>query len=411
MAYPVIMPKNGMDMKEGVLVRWLKNEGDFVAKDEPLIEIETDKITMEEPSAYEGVLLKQLVPALTKVPVLATIGYIGLPGERIDEAPASPAAAEAPKKPTQKPIPATPYAKTLASESGIELSAVIPSGRRGEIVGADVERELSMPLARRIAADEGIDLSLIKGRGFGGKITKEDARRAGATAPAGDDEVVRLSGMRKAIIRNMEEAWRIPTVTQSADADVTELLKLREAVNAGRAEKFSLNDFVLKATAKALTKHPDFLVSMGEDDTCIKHRHIHLGMAVSLGNNGLIVPVLRDADRLGLEALSLQAKELAGRARSGKLLREEYAGSTFTVTNLGMYGITSFSPILNLPNAAILGVCGVHDALALEGDKVVVRKKMGLSVTYDHRLLSGAPVAQFLVTLCELLSNPLGRIL
>jgi len=425
MAFPVIMPKNGMDMQEGVLVRWLKNIGDPVVKDEPLIEIETDKITMEEPSAYTGVLLAQLIPAGTTVPVLQTIGYIGEPGEKLPEAGAAPAsAAAAPAAPAEAKaavpaaaaplsgagIPATPYAKKLAADNGVALADVPPSGRHGEIVGADVEKALATPLAKRIAADTGVDLSAVTGTGIGGRITKDDVLRAGAVEAAGDDVVVRMTGMRKAVARNMAEASLVPSVTESAEADVTALLKLRETINAGREEKLSINDFVLKAVAKALLSHKRLLVSMGEGDTFIQHGHVNLGMAVAL-DEGLIVPVIMDADKLGLEELAAKAKDLSTRARNGKLLQSEYSGSTFTVTNVGMYGVTSFTPIINLPNAAILGVCGIRDRLVLEDGQVAAKKIMGFSLTFDHRLIDGVPPAQFLATLRKLLESPLNAII
>ncbi len=422
MAFEVIMPKNGMDMKEGVLVNWLKNVGDRVEKDEPLIEIETDKITMEEPSAYSGVLLAQLVPAGTTVPVLETIGYIGEPGEKIPEAASAPSAAPAAKTETSaqaaavapklsgEGIAATPYAKKLASDNGIALSEVPPSGKHGEVVGADVEKVAATPLAKRIAADKGIHLAAVSGTGIGGKITKEDVLRVGITEAIGDDTVLRMTGMRKAVARNMAEASLVPTVTESAEADVTKLLELRASLNETREEKLSINDLVLKAVAKALSKNKSLLVSMGEGDTIVQHHHVNLGMAVAL-DEGLIVPVIVDADQLGLEALAQKAKDLAARARSGKLQQSEYTGSTFSVSNVGMYGITSFTPIINLPNAAILGVCGIKDELVLKNGQVAVAKKMGLSLTFDHRLVDGVPPAQFLVTLRKLLENPVEVIL
>lgn len=425
MAFEVIMPKNGMDMKEGTLVKWLKKVGDHVEKDESLIEIETDKITMEEPSAFTGTLLAQLVPEGATVPVLQTIGWIGEPGENISDAPASSSPAAAPKAAasaaadTPAPVPAslkgdgiaaTPYAKKLAADNGIPLVEVTPSGKHGEIVGADVEAVLATPLAKRVAADKGIDLHTVEGTGFGGKITRDDVLRAGATEPKGDDTVIRMNGMRKAVARNMADASVVPTVTENMDIDVTEMLKLRAAVNESRESKLSINDFVLKAVAKALAANKGLLVSMGENDTVVQHSHINIGMAVAL-DEGLIVPVITDADRLGLEALAEKAKELASRARSGGLSQSEYSGSTFSVSNMGMFGISSFTPLLNLPNAAILGVCAIRDKLALVDGQVTVRKIMGFSLTFDHRLLDGVPPAKFLVSLRGLLENPMSILL
>ncbi len=425
MAFEVIMPKNGMDMKEGTLVKWLKKVGERVEKEEPLIEIETDKITMEEPSAFSGILLAQLVPEGSTVPVLQTIGYIGEAGEKIPEssspAPASgtaapkaaaPAAAAsaAPSALKGDGIPATPYAKKIAADNSIPLSQVTPSGKHGEIVAADVEAVLATPLAKRIAADKGIDLHTVEGTGIGGKITKDDVLRAGITEPTSDDTVIRMNGMRKAVARNMAEASLVPTVTENMEVDVTELLLLRAKINDGRENKLSINDFVLKAVAKALAVHKNLLVSMGDNETIIQHNHVNIGMAVAL-DEGLIVPVIQDADMLSLEAIAEKAKDLATRARSGGLAQSEYSGSTFSVSNVGMFGIASFSPILNLPNAAILGVCAIRDELALVNGQVVVRKKMGLSLTFDHRLVDGVPPAKFLVTLRGLLETPINTLL
>jgi pyruvate dehydrogenase E2 component (dihydrolipoamide acetyltransferase) len=233
------------------------------------------------------------------------------------------------------------------------------------------------PLAAKIAAAEGAEFSEIKGSGHAGKITRDDvlARtrlRASEVAPQ-EDTVIQMSGMRKTITRNMIQAHtQIPAVTQEVRADVTELVTLRAKINEGREDKFTLTDFIVKAVAKALRQHPEIMVSIGEGDAVIQHARINIGVAVAL-DEGLIVPVVKDADMLPLEEISAAIRDLAGRAREGKLLPDEYAGSVLTVTNMGMFGVTSFTPIINMPNAAILGVCAVEDELCLVGGKVTAR--------------------------------------
>lgn len=423
MATEVIMPKNGMAMEEGKLIRWLKEVGDTVEKDDALIEIETDKITMEEPAAASGILLAKWAEEGETIPVLQTIGWIGAKGEAIPEKPAAaqagapvPAAADEAPASSAGPvitsggagIPATPYAKKLAGENGVTLEDIKNSGKDGVIYGRDVtEYVKATPLARKMAGDMGINLADVNGSGFGGKVTRGDLAMAPPAVPAASGgRRVPMSGMRKAVARNMMAAHtNIPPVTNNITADVTEFLALRAEVNTGREAKFSINDFILLAVAKSLRKNPQLLVSI-EGDELIYHDNVHLGMAVAL-DEGLIVPVIKDADKMGLGCLAETAKDLAARAKEGKLGMDEYSGSTFTVSNLGMFGIESFTPIINLPESAILGVCGIRDELALlEDGSVSSRKKIGLSLTFDHRAMDGVPPARFLQTLKQMLENP-----
>ncbi|MDR3164624.1 MAG: 2-oxo acid dehydrogenase subunit E2, partial [Synergistaceae bacterium] len=418
MATEVIMPKNGMSMEEGKLIRWLKEVGDHVDKGEPLIEIETDKVTMEEPAAAEGYLLAKLASDGDTIPVLVTIGWIGAKGEtppaiaapppKTDGRQTAPSQTAAPKtsqaiavSAPSGPVPATPYAKFLAAEKGVSLAGLPLDPRFGAVTAAAVLAAVPSvtPLAVKVAAGERAALSEIKGSGHAGKITRGDVldyvRSRAAETSAKEDTVVQMSGMRKAVMRNMIEAHAlIPAVTQNVRADVTELAELRAKINEGRENKFTLTDFIVKAVAKALRLHPEIMVSLGEGDTVIQHARINIGVAVAL-DEGLIVPVVEDADTLSLEELSAVIKDLAGRARAGKLLPDEYTGSVLTVTNMGMFGVTSFTPIINMPNAAILGVCAVEDEFRLVGGNVVVRKKITLPMTFDHRLMDGVPPARF----------------
>lgn len=218
--------------------------------------------------------------------------------------------------------------------------------------------------------------------------------------------------MRKVVsTRMLQSHTEIPPVTQNIKVDVTELVAFRKMLNEKTGKKYSVNDLILKATAKALKMHPEMNVSYKDDTTYIQHNHINIGMAVAL-DSGLIVPVIKDADKLGLEELSEKAKDLATRAKENKLGADEYKGSTFSVSNLGMFGIETFTPIVNQPNAAILGVCAIEDELALNAEgNVEVRKVMRLSCTLDHRLLDGAVVAKFEMDLRDILQAPISIVL
>jgi len=274
----------------------------------------------------------------------------------------------------------------------------------------------------------GVAVDSIQGTGIGGRIVLRDvlefagkaqeapapiqapvsAKTIAETAPTERRE--KLRGLRKVVAERMSRSHaEIPAVTQSMKVDVTELELLRGKINEGRERKISFNDFVLRATAKALAANKHILVSL-DGDGIVFHERVNLGVAVATPD-GLIVPVIRDADRLSLEAISCAARDLATRAREGKLGLDEYKGSTFTVSNLGMLGIETFTPIINQPEAAILGVCEIQEELALVVGAVVARKKIRISLTYDHRLMDGAVAARFELAVRELLERPLDILL
>ena len=444
MATEVYMPKNGMDMTEGTIIRWLKNEGDRVERDEPIMEIETDKITMESESPADGVLLKKLYDDGAVVPVLTVIGYIGEEGEAVPDAPAADAPAEEKKEaaaaapaeaaPAAAPaaqlkgdgVAATPMARRLAKEMGIDLAAVRPTGKHGEVVAADVENakgtqpNASM-LAARIAADQGIDLSTVTGTGFGGKIMSGDLQVSGADEAGVADLVKeieelierrRMTGMRKAIAKQMLKSHtEIPPVTQTIKVDVTDLLELRGQINAGleKEEKVSVNDIIIKAVGKAITKFERFRMSLDGNEYVLNNQ-INVSVAVGM-DDGLVTPVLRNVDKKSLYQISQEAKAMVKKAREGKLQPEELKGGRITISNIGMYGTHTFTPIINLPEASIVGICGVEDELALVEGEVVVRKKMMVCVTYDHRILNGTEICEFELYLKKLLENPLSIII
>ncbi len=348
MAYEVLMPQLGLTMEEGTVSQWVKHEGDPVKTGDVLLEITTDKLTNEVTSEHDGVLLRIVAQEGEDVPVKGLLCYVGQAGESVGDAPAAAPAAAAPAAAPAPAAAAAPAARP-AAKGGLELM-------------------------------EG-------------------------------DTVVKLAGMRKVVAQRMLQSHtEIPPVTQNTKVDVTELMKFRKMLLAETGSKYSVNDLILKATAKCLRAHPEVLVSL-DGDQIIQRAHVNLGMAVAL-DAGLIVPVIRDADRLGLDALSAAAKDLASRAKSNKLTPDEYKGSTFSVSNLGMFGIETFTPIVNQPDAAILGVCAVEDELVMDDQGGISKHQvMRLSFTYDHRLIDGAVAAKFVMALRDLLEKPMSIIL
>ena len=367
MATELTMPKNDMDMEEGTIVKWLKNVGDKVEKGEMFMEIETDKTSMEIESPATGVLLAQFYQGGDVVPVNTVMGYVGEAGEAVPEQGAKAAAEEAPKEekkeapaaekaPTKvlsdaSGIPATPYAKKLAKDNGIDLKEVVPTGRHGEIRAIDVftaieASPVATPLAKAMAADLGVDLSTIQGSGYRGKILSDDIKAAFAQAQtAAEEENVagamkeiaevlerrKLSSMRKAIMKNMNSSHtEIPNVTQNIKVDVTELLALRAKINEGKekAEKVSVNDLIIKAVGKATAKFERFRMTL-EGNEYVVHKQVNVGMAVGI-TDGLVVPVIKDVDKKTLLQVSKDAKELAKKARDGKLKSSEMCDGRIT---------------------------------------------------------------------------------
>lgn len=448
MAQAIIMPKAGMAMETGKIIEWLKKPGDKVEAGEAILEIETDKVAMEVEAEVSGIVLALTREAGEEVPVTETIGWIGAEGEPIPPEvsgadhgkPLSPPAADGSGR-----LKATPAARRLSGELGVPLESVPPGGPAGEIRAEDVRRarestnrskapegipaKAASPLARRTAEQAGLDLSAVEGTGPGGRVVRRDVGEQGAlldaiargrlgsvepsTTPAWTapkDEVRDLSGVRKVIAQRMTESHLIiPPVTLNAVAEVDALMAAREEVNRGRVaaggDKLSFNDFVLKAVARALTDAPWMRVSLAEGKV-VTHGSVNIGMAVA-APAGLMVPVIREADRLSVSEIHAQARDLAVKARERRLRPEELQGATFSVSNLGMYGVTTFTPIVNPPEAAILGVGTIRDRLRLGADGSPVEQKVcDLSLTVDHRLIDGAQGALFLKSLLEYLKAP-----
>ena len=410
MAFEILMPQLGLTMEEGTVTQWLKQEGDPVKAGEAVLEITTDKLTNEVTSEHDGVLLKIVAQEGEDIPVKGLLGYIGQAGEQVGDV-AVPAPAAAPA-----PAPAAPTAPAAAP-------AAAPSGVRIRI----------SPYARKLAAGMGVDYSHLTGSGPSGRIVAKDilaaaeAQKAAPAAPAAapaapapkkggldlmdGDTVVKLSGMRKVVAERMLQSHtEIPPVTQNTKVDVTALMQFRKSLAETAGKKFSVNDLILKATAKVLRRHPEILVSY-DNGQIIQRAHVNLGMAVAL-DAGLIVPVIRDADKMGLEELAAKAKDLATRAKDNQLTTDEYKGSTFSVSNLGMFGIETFTPIVNQPDAGILGVCAIQDELVMDDEGNISKHQvMRLSFTFDHRLIDGAVAAKFIMDLRDLLQSPMNILL
>ncbi len=426
MATKVIMPKVGMAMEEGMLVSWLKKVGDPVKSGEAIAEIETDKAIMELEAELDGVLIAIVRQVGEHIPVIETIAWIGEAGEKVPVSPEAGSlhaqAATAPVKPQPKPVlpahtaqggkvAATPAARRLASEAGIELGS-IESGSGAALYAADVQNHIrkdATPLASRMAAAAGIDpRSLVPETGQ--RARKSDVASAMAfTAPSGtprEDKripfttIQRITGQR--LTRSHAE---IPSVTIFIVADATELVEARERINASGTMKVSLNDLIIRACAKALVANPRANAVVDGDGLVLKGS-VNIGLAVAT-EAGLQVPTLRDADRLSLPEQALRSKDLADRARARRLRPEEFEAGTFTVSNIGMYGITYFTPIINQPQVGILGVGAIEDRLALGPDRLpLVRKMLHLSFTFDHRAMDGAESSGFLVAVKTLVESP-----
>jgi len=410
MADSIIMPKTGMAMEEGIIVEWRVKEGDTVAKGDVIAMIETDKTVMELESDYDGLILAILHQVGETVPVTKVIAWVGQSGEPI---PTSSAPAAPPQKADSAPLPEkTAESAPLAAEKNLETD------------DEQSDKKKATPAARVLAKEKGIDLHSIVPSGIYGEIRKADVHAAvnGEQKPAvvysqpvteggRKDTRVALTSIQKITGKRMTQSRQtIPEVTVHIKVDVSRMLQMRQELNAtmaasGMPGKLSINDFVQAATVKALLAHPR-LNSVLDGNDLIYKGSINLGMAVDT-ERGLLVPVIHNAQDYSLVGLSFRSAELAANARAGTLTGKEMSGGTFTVSNIGKHGVTAFTPVINPPEAAILGVCAVEDELALEGEKVVTRKKLGLSLAFDHRIVDGTESAIFLNTLKRTLETPL----
>jgi pyruvate dehydrogenase E2 component (dihydrolipoamide acetyltransferase) len=399
MAGEVKLPRLGQGMETGTIVRWLKSEGDTVEKGEPLYEVDTDKATQEVEAEASGVLLAIAV-AEGEVPVGRTVGVIGEPGEpvTIESAAPAPEAAE--------PAPPTP-----ADES--TLSAVI-NGARDETTG----RVKASPLARRMARERGLELGELTGTGPDGRIVAEDVERAGMTAaqsaPAApavpvqvpdDVESVPLTNIRRTIARRLTEAWQVPVFQLTVSIEMTQANTLIERSRELDPEvRVTVTDLLAKVCARALMRHPEVNVQFA-GESLLRFPSANVGIAVA-APQGLVVPVIHAVERLSLTEVALRRAEIVQRARDAALQVADIEGGTFTISNLGMFGIEQFTAVLNPPQAAILAVgATVERPVAVDGE-VAVRPMMAVTLTVDHRAVDGAPAADFLRTVKTFLEDP-----
>ena len=448
MVKEVIMPKLGQTMEEGVILEWLKQEGDRVDRGDVLFTMESDKATLEVEASTKGVLRKILFPEGETVPVLSPVALItktadedisgytpstAAQGEKKVEA-----ASEAAKKPEpgverpaeqeqpekRKRLFASPRARRRAREEGVELEQVTGSGPNGRIVEQDVldhlaSRPKATPVARRLAEHKGVDLSTVTPTGPQGRITKADVERAlSAAEPVPSTEEAKvlsevpMTGVRARIARHMSESDRTTApVTLTTEADATAFVEVRERMKTSLADELGFNigynDLLIKLVARALGQFPYMNARLvdGQGGTIQHLSDVHVALAVD-AEQGLLAPVVRDADEKTVVEIACELRSLVDRVRSGTASPDDLSGSTFTITNLGMYEVDAFTPIINLPETAILGVGRIKARpVVLEGE-IVARQTVWLSLTFDHRLVDGAPAARFMQRIKQLIEEP-----
>ena len=407
MAVEVVMPKLGLTMTEGLIVNWLKKEGDAVKKGDGLLEIETEKLTNVIEAPADGVLLKIIGQAGRSLPIKAVLAYIGNPGEKLpDTAPTMTATAPAVKAAATSPE----NSPTAGASENAPMPGVV--GRKGRIFAS--------PAARALARKLGVDYTQLVGTGPGGRIVKKDVADYGASAAAPREfsspmfaktnmATMPYAGMRKAVGDGMSASWsKAPMVTHHMRADVTELLALREQLNRNLDEgalKIGVLDLFAKIVTRAIKDHSIINATLNGNEIRIPDT-VNLGIAVAV-DNGLIVPVVRNAGRKDLFTVAREIRELTTRARAGQLRLDDMKGGTFTISSIGGYdSVDFFTPIVNQPESAILGICRTVDTPVVRDGEIVIRPLTGLSLTFDHRVIDGAPAAAFLATMQKYLDKP-----
>jgi pyruvate dehydrogenase E2 component (dihydrolipoyllysine-residue acetyltransferase) len=429
MATEVKLPRLGQGMESGTIVKWLKGEGEPVKKREPLYELDTDKVTQEVEAEADGVLLKIVVPS-GEVEVGRTIAFIGNEGEDVpSDNGGQPAETKSEKKdedaaePDEQPEEEGSPADEMDDERerGRQAAAATAEAATAAVADAPVKQEgrvKASPLARRLAREKGIDIAELQGSGPEGRIVAEDVERgvvaqptaaqAGTVAAAtGEVEEIELTSTRKTIARRLTEAWQAPVFQLTLSVDMTRALELRERLVARLKEgetKPTVSDLLTKVCAAALVRHPAVNAHF-TGDKILRFPYAHVGIAVA-APNGLVVPVIRDADRKTIQEIAADRAELVGRARDGKLQLSDLQDGTFTISNLGMFGIEQFIAVLNPPQAAILAVGSTEEKPVVRDGQVEARPLMSITITCDHRAVDGADGAEFLRTVKELLEEP-----
>ena len=406
MATKIMMPKLSDTMEEGVILKWVRKEGEKVKQGETLVEIESDKADMELEAYDSGVLRKIVVPEGGKAAIGALIAVIGDPNEDISgmlaDVPLTPGkavSAEKPKEtapkgaaPAQPPTPATP---------------VQPAGQPGD------GRTKASPLAKRLAQDHHVNIAGVQGSGPQGRVIKRDVEgvlSSGSAVPqrtylAGTSEDVALSPIRKTIAKRMTESkTTAPHFYVTIEADMEPAMTFREQLNAASESKISFTDILIKATASALMRHPQINATyLG--DSMKQYHYVHMAVAVAL-DEGLVTPIIRNCEQKGIAAINADLRDLAERARNRKLKPEEYTGATFTISNLGMYGVEEFVAIINPPEGAILAVGSIVEKPVVKKGAIVIGHTMKMTLSSDHRIIDGAVAARFLQDMKKILENP-----
>jgi pyruvate dehydrogenase E2 component (dihydrolipoamide acetyltransferase) len=432
MATEVIMPQMGMTMESGTILNWFKKPGDSVETGEPILEIMTDKINMEVEAEASGYFLGSYYEENEEVPVQQVIAYIGNKDEELPPKPPDSASGDTEEEqtgaaegggaaePAEKEalagtaergkVRATPAARCIARGKGVSLEQVEGSGPDGRIKAADVERYLESggeqvkmtPLARKAAEAKNVKPQASDGR----KLTKADVDRL---AEREGDQTVKLQGIRKVVAERMtQSAFTAPHVTLTSDIEMTKVISLREelleTVLRNTGEKLSFNHVIMKAVAAALKEHPNLNASL-QHQAIVLRREINIGLAVST-DKGLLVPVIKNVDEMGLEQTALETNRLIKKARDNRLKPEELSEGTFTISNLGMYDVDGFTPIINVGETAILGLGSIRERPVAVNGELAVKPMMTASLSFDHRIVDGAPAAAFLSRVKALLEQP-----
>lgn len=437
MAQEVLLPKLGLTMTEGTIDEWKFKEGEFVKKGDILYSVSTDKLTNDVEADTEGVLLKILVPAGETAACKAVVAYLGEAGETIAEASAQTKTEEKPQEqmgktttessatPIREGILASPAAKKLAKEKNIELGLIMGTGPNGRITLQDVEdyianpqpvnceeKTKTSPTAAKLAEELGVDIETIT---TDGRVMKKDVLAAAnvetSTVPtvgSNDQQPVKVNALRRSIAANMALSWQTsPRVTYTHPVDTTAMKEMRDKLKVACKDdnvKLTFNHIIMKMTAKVLMEFPDVNASFA-DNMLTRHTHANVGLAVAKGD-GLIVPNVKGVETKSLIEVAKETEDLIEATRSGSIAMEDMTGGTFTISNLGPYGITNFSPIINQPELAILGVCDMVETPVVRNGQIEIRPMMNLCLTADHRVVDGVMAAKFLKRLCDLLENP-----
>ncbi|MFP4371544.1 MAG: dihydrolipoamide acetyltransferase family protein [Halanaerobium sp.] len=433
MAYEVKMPKFGETMTEGTIFNWIAAEGDQIEVGDPLFEIETDKASLEVEAEEAGILAKIFVGENETAPIGDLVAVIAEEGEDIDSIDfdlesskdAVEEVSEEEEKEVEEPekvirtegekIKASPAAKRLAKEKGVRLKDIQPAQGRDAVIEADVRDYVNnnfpsaTPTAEKKAAARGIDLNNLEGTGAGGRVQSSDVDSY-TVQDTGADREIEFTGLRKIISKRMTQSFQeVPQVTTTVKVDMKEIKELREEIKQISEEHISYTDILILVASRMLKKYPEINSHISRDRMIVKS-NINIGIAVDVPD-GLVVPVIKNAGGKDLEEIAKERKILVNKAREGKLNNDDLSGGTFTITNLGGFETEIFTPIINQPEAAILGVGQISDEVAAVEGEVKIRPMLWLSMAYDHRAVDGAPAAEFLQKIKSALENPISLLL